>query len=548
MQTDDSATAPPLLTAQVTPHDHMLLNRIAQQLAAWHNRHPLARRIKPADVHTIGVIALPYMRAGRPEMPVEPPVEPAVDLVDDPAHSEAAAAFEAMAADADHPAHFTEARPSLPQRLLAALRALLPGGKKTNKSQWPAFSEQFLVGLSARDVARFADRYGYRQQPGSGKLPQRQIAVDDSLAAGDGSVAGAWPCEVYLLSAAIEAGPAKSRVLLAEGAGQKLHFIGPRCLHPLRLGMAAFAVALGLGVAAVLLTQPSQRRAPIATPTAPTVATAASAAASAVLPAASAPPMAASSPPEPASAVASAVEAASAPSNGASVAVPVPITATATPAPAPVASAATPPVAAAPAASMVKPGVPASALPPNDPNAPDIRPHLGPGRPRMAEAAGKSSGKGEDNATDKPATKAVDKPSARSAERGAERKPAATDEKSSEKASERASTKSTEPARRDAVKALEGKPAGKAAAADEGRQVALVAQPVPSRAEAESLLLRMRTTVGATLRDSSSLQAQVFETPEGWRAAVWPFASREEAQLINATLIARGLRTKAVDF
>ena len=44
------------------------------------------------------------------------------------------------------------------------------------------------------------------------------------------------------------------------------------------------------------------------------------------------------------------------------------------------------------------------------------------------------------------------------------------------------------------------------------------------------------------------LELQVIQTPEGWRAAAWPFPSREEAQLINAMLVARGLRTRAVDF
>ncbi|PTT80917.1 hypothetical protein DBR42_18700, partial [Pelomonas sp. HMWF004] len=39
------------------------MERLAEQIVAWHNRHPLARRITLGDVHTIGVVALPFVRA-----------------------------------------------------------------------------------------------------------------------------------------------------------------------------------------------------------------------------------------------------------------------------------------------------------------------------------------------------------------------------------------------------------------------------------------------------------------------------------------------------
>ena len=89
---------------------------------------------------------------------------------------------------------------------------------------------------------------------------------------------------------------------------------------------------------------------------------------------------------------------------------------------------------------------------------------------------------------------------------------------------------------------------GQTAGASGQTVVALVGPTSRSRAEAESMLLRMRTLIEPTQANPAALQAQVFQTPDGWRPAVWPFASREEAQLINATLIARGLRVKAVDF
>ena len=79
--------------------------------------------------------------------------------------------------------------------------------------------------------------------------------------------------------------------------------------------------------------------------------------------------------------------------------------------------------------------------------------------------------------------------------------------------------------------------------------VALVGPPSANKADAEALLERLRAAVaGVQGASNTALQAAVFQTPEGWRAAVWPFGSREEAQIINATLVARGMRTRAVDF
>ncbi|HNK54140.1 MAG TPA: hypothetical protein PLB22_11410, partial [Ottowia sp.] len=150
--------------------------------------------------------------------------------------------------------------------------------------------------------------------------------------------------------------------------------------------------------------------------------------------------------------------------------------------------------------------------------------------------------KATEKSGEKSAEKATDKALARDGTKPAE----AATEKGSARTKPEGRTAETD--RRDAVRAVEGKSEARAALADGGKQVALVAQPVPSRAEAESILLRMRSMVSGTLKDSNALQGQVFQTPEGWRAAVWPFSSREEAQLINATLVARGLRTKAVDF
>ena len=115
------------------------------------------------------------------------------------------------------------------------------------------------------------------------------------------------------------------------------------------------------------------------------------------------------------------------------------------------------------------------------------------------------------------------------------------------------------PAEKPADKASEAGPAqaGKATppdprlermAAAPGRAVVALVGPPGSKADAEVLLKKMQAGLAGLHSDPDALQAEVIQTPEGWRAAVWPFPSREQAQLINATLVARGFKTRAVNF
>ena len=89
--------------------------------------------------------------------------------------------------------------------------------------------------------------------------------------------------------------------------------------------------------------------------------------------------------------------------------------------------------------------------------------------------------------------------------------------------------------------------------------VALVGPPSKDKADADKLLAIMLelaepTMPGPSLMASAPapsgqpMQSQVFLTPEGWRPAIYPFSSREQAQLVNANLVAHGLRTRAVNF
>ncbi|WP_397533529.1 hypothetical protein [Roseateles sp.] len=531
-------------------------SRLADQLVEWHNRHPLARHISIFDVHTLGVVALPFMRSGRPAAHIEPGFAPeGAAPVPDGEHPEAAAAGAASAEP------FT-AKPGLGARL----RSLL--ARRPNSQQgWPLFNERFINRLSPRRVARFALAHGHSSTPGAADWPQRSIEIDEDLMARTASkAAGAWPIELYLMTAGIDAGPARTRVLMAWGSGQQLLVLGQRCLDPRKLGLALLATAL-LAAGALALTwtlsgkgaapdEPAAT-APVAASAAPGVQAASSApAAAASMPlasAASAASTAAGLPALPASAAASATVADAAAS---------------TPSPLPAPTAATPAVAGAAS------GVPFA---PAMQGIPDIRPRLMPVPSARADSsptnADKPSAPAEPKgkATDKPKEKAPTQASADSeqarakANSSSKAAPPKDEGKSSSKPDEsvdgrkdnRPQPAEEVPRSKTPGNALgelaprrgsgSGSPAAAAVPAAD-RQVALVGPSSPSKAQAEATLTRMRSLLGQTVRDPDQLQAQVFQTKDGWRPAVWPFASREQAQLVNATLIASGLRTRAVDF
>jgi hypothetical protein len=430
------------------------MERLAEQIVAWHNRHPLARRIAVDDVHTIGVVALPFVRASAEAGGLVEPV-----LTD-------AVSFDELAA---------APRPSAAAALLQRLRGLarrvpVPGLKP--RTQWRAFSERFLPGLSPGRVEGFALAHGFMEPPATPETrPWRVIVIDEALA----SRHSGWPFEIYLMTAGIDRGTKRTRVLAGRGIPSEI--AGRRLWDPIRVGAAAAVlVLLAAGAAWWLRPQAAVEVAPE-----PPVA------ASAPLPA-SAPAVVASAPALPASEPASGVEAA----------------------------------ASAPLAAASEP----------DPDAPppDIRPRLvertdGIKRPpllRSQPAEGSASAPDKAAQTDGKADGKADKTSGKSAEKSAEK---ATD---------------TKPDPVDPRLVRMAKSPDKIV-------VALVGPP-GSKAEAEALLKKMQASLEGVHGDPDGLQADVIQTPEGWRAAVWPFPSREQAQLINATLVARGFKTKAVNF
>jgi hypothetical protein len=517
------------------------MDRLAEQVVAWHNRHPLAKRITIYDVHTIGVVALPFMRNAQADAAARlagarGKVEPV--LTDEISAESLAAAWDdegltiAVNPNAAHLDALADQEPP-PNQGPPAWRALLnrlmfwrkTAGTEPAAKSWPVFSERFVSHLSSRRIAAFAQAHGYRKQPGDATWPQRIVPIDEALmetATASGTASGgAWPFELYVMSAAIDAGRSRSRILI--GQGRQPAIIGRRCLSPRRLGLVALLVLAVLGASAGLLLPAAKKQAQVAKVAEP-VASAASAIAPAPAPAPA---------PTPASAAAM------------------------TPPPEPVASAA---IAAAsmPMAASAPAEVPEEASEKDSPPRPDIRPiFVKPIPGRTAPPLG-AKPKDEQALADKqmppepeakpepePLELGLPKPKARSALAHAAKPKLSSAAESASTApvvAEPATPSPAEPANPKAVakaKALVNKPV-----------VALVGPVSANKADAEATLARMRNMLGPSQvgAGGAALQAQVFQTPEGYRPAVWPFASREEAQLINATLIARGMRTRAVDF
>ena len=455
--------APPAAAAPSAPWEGPSPDVVAWLLVNWHNKHPLARRLGIADIHTVGAVALPFMAQA---LPKEPSLEGGAPV---------------------------EAPPAAPGRRWPWQRRPAASGPR------PAWIEEFIPGLKTSAVASMALDNGFTSAPD--ELPLRRVDIDERALAAGANQAGAWPMELVLLSAAFDAGPARRRVLV----GRRDQVLGQRALDPARLGAAGCVAALLLIVAVWALwpsSTPSKEA--LAAQAAAEAASAASAAAAASAAQAASAALAASS-----AEAARAAEAASA------------------------ASAAMAATAASEAASATletppAPAATAGASGPGTGAIPSIRPTLQSGVERARqEQADKAAGTAAGKSGDKP------------------------DEKVGEKVGEKPGDKPTDKPGTDSRVSVDDSGLAslmKRDAAPGAKVVALVGAPYKTKAEAEAVLARMREMVGQTTGGSPP-SGEVFQTKEGWRAAVWPFGSREEAQLINATLLARGIRgTRAVDF
>lgn len=401
------------------------------QVVAWHNRHPLALRIQPDHVSGVGVVSLPFVAVD----------EQAVK----PWQRWPKMAWQKLLWLAKRP----ETQPAAP-RLKAA------------------FSEDFILPISARQVAAFALRHASPERPGAADLPQREVAVDEKLASES-------VVRLYLTTACIEKGKGRVRVLL--GSAAKSKFLGGRLWDkPRRAAAAGVAVLL---VAAPLIIGSIWGRGPSADggETAAAAPAASAAQAKAAAPAASA----ASGPATPESSeVASANASAPSQATGAAEAVE------------PAASAERAHSAAAPAASS-------------------------------ADHSAKSAGASEADAAPDPET--IDL----GVKKGLH--PVLSSEDRAEAVRQANLLRSQTPA--PVVKPT--------------KVYALVSSLTGTRAASERRLHMMGLSFAGG-KMSGDLRSEIMKVDKGWRATLWPFTSRKEAEAARDMLADRGVYTEVLAF
>ena len=248
--------------------DDLRPDAVAARVAAWHNRHPLARRITAAQVQAIGFVALPFVTrpgAARSDALADLPTLPLSDatLGPPPAGSALRARARARAhapstlpPGEDPPRGGASAGSQQPHAgVLATLQtwwarqsgrrraaALVRGKAKLRaKALKPAFSERFLPGLGPSTVARWALRHGRLDVRQTSANALRRVLPDLRLMGDSGATT-----TLYLATAAVEVGKHRARVLLGDGPAAGA--IGSRLYSPTRVAGSFAALALAASV------------------------------------------------------------------------------------------------------------------------------------------------------------------------------------------------------------------------------------------------------------------------------------------------------------
>ena len=235
--------------------DALRLNDVVVRVVAWHNRHPLARRITPDQVHSIGEVVLPFRsRSALPGQGAQPTVAPpepkpaedeqslAVDLSRESASAGPVEALEPLAPAWAAPAP----QPSALVRISQSLRAVwerLPRPRWPGPRLAPAFSEKFIWPMTPAAVAKWAERHAARSTIAPEDWPRRWVSTDGLLAHRLEAQGLAVALELHLLSAAIGVGDRRIRLLL----DARNSIVGPRAYSPTRMtGCGSALVALVL--------------------------------------------------------------------------------------------------------------------------------------------------------------------------------------------------------------------------------------------------------------------------------------------------------------
>lgn len=270
------------------------VNDVVARVVAWHNRHPLAWRIGPDHVASVGLVALPFHWV----CPLAPPASPLastpvagtpVESVDLPLGTitpQAAAAARSADSIEDLSAVDTvpmaaqwmqatqgalEGRVQIEAAVLGCARRRAPSraaqraaalvARLRRKPVLPlmlldrAWSDDFIAPLTPEQVTAWALAHAWTEPVGDIDWPVRSIDVDPALDA------PAWPgghetslTTLWLVTAAVEFGGHRLRLLIGRGRGGRWEVLGPRALSGPRLAGSAAGLALAgaLGTVAVI--------------------------------------------------------------------------------------------------------------------------------------------------------------------------------------------------------------------------------------------------------------------------------------------------------
>ena len=214
------------------------LQDLSACVVAWHNSHPLARRITGAHVQSVGYVVLPYLGAAADPAAMLPPL--GADSADP--HGGATLRERAMArAQGTVDAPGSAAGPSA-----ASLPSPSPSPSRSTLT--PAFTDDFIAPLTAAAVGPWAADHGLALDTERADAPVRRVApvgpLDDLT-----RLQSLW-----VLTAQLDVGSAKTRVLVGAGdEGQMPAVLGRRMWSPARIGaLAALPVLLGLLAAGLL--------------------------------------------------------------------------------------------------------------------------------------------------------------------------------------------------------------------------------------------------------------------------------------------------------
>ncbi|MBL8327063.1 MAG: hypothetical protein JNJ89_19110 [Rubrivivax sp.] len=385
---------------------------LVARVVAWHNRHPLARRIGAAQVLSVGVVSFPFRvppghrsaraaaraaahAAAGPGVGTIATATPADEaLADTPAPPEGGSLRERAEARARARAEGSPAEELPPaaspgdgaaaDRAARArgdtapgrapvpfLRRLFGGGgpksaAASGRRGWrAAFDEDLLDPCAPQALAQFALRHGVEQRPGPPEAPAREVEAPRRLAGG-GPIVRLW-----VHAAAIDLGARRVRVLVAPAGRPAV--LGPRLVGRGRAGAAgaffgaACVVAAALAWPALRWQSGMQRQQAAAAP-GPALAASAAASSALLVQATSSPPV----PPAPGAPASGAAPMPGAAGLGAAPPAPASVAAAPADVPAaamPVASAALPPAVpvAASTATTAGPLVPAVPMAPARP-------------------------------------------------------------------------------------------------------------------------------------------------------------------------------------